>query len=253
MREIDVFSEGAEIDDAPSCDPDGNFNIDTDDDNLKEEERLTKQTTEYLLEQLETHSAVTSCKESLTPPSSSEKVKVSALFSPGGSSAVGHMHHHSTSPSAAVSVMDLCSADYTRWSGRSNVTGETHEVLSQYIGLHHSTPSGDNRNESDSSSSSRVGSEYLVHILEIILRPDTPTKLVMVAVAKVAAQLQLKYLDMSPSLYGTERFTHHTKGLNSCSGGSCGHARLSHTTHGVEASESWSYVDVQASGLPFCF
>ena len=98
--------------------------------------------------------------------------------------------------------MDLSSVDYSRWAGRCYISNNdiaSHETLVRYFGLQsydHKKLNTCRPKESNIMSDDGDTSVSVVHILEIVLRPDTPTQLVMSGVAKVASVLQLVYEDI---------------------------------------------------------
>jgi hypothetical protein len=142
-------------------------------------------------------------QEQLTPASQ----LVSRVFSPGGKTSFNMDKLINSN-----SITELAAADYSRWMGRC-VASEAMmaEVLTRYFGLQppFSPPyTTTNSTGSNNSSSSSTGSNSnpnqpksksaVVHILEIILRPDTPTPFIMTGVEKVASLLHLEYVNIPP-------------------------------------------------------
>jgi hypothetical protein len=284
---------------------------DSDDDNIYGEEMYTFHSTQSLIDELgsvSTHSLthfgtphkeqcgddeVALLLQSLTPPSTVEKAKymsecVSECVSECGSgSGSGSDEFHTTSlmvNNSLTTVVEVSAADYSRWTGRCDVSDNTTlmtKVLTRYYGLEPTALSGITHpyshslthshthnthpapaSPSPSPSPSRTHSltqASIVHILEVVLRPDTPTHFIMMGVERVASLLHLRYESImsssedvawSPNVHtSTTSEDPHYRSSGSGSG-SGGHAVLwvgDECTSRVESGASWRCVDVQVS------
>ena len=158
---------------------------------------------------------------------------VTDVRSPGGTTT-----YDVSSSTKFASIAELVSVDYSRWTGRcrSNETSMA-EVLTRYYGV---------KPIDAKYKKEQLNSISIVHVLEVVLRPDTPVQFVMAGVEKVASILGINF-EKSKSMEPCE-----DQDLECCS-----HAVLRITepcyVNGLGSDKGnvkWTELDVQVNALP---
>ena len=256
-------------------------NNDSDNDNIYEEEIWTNESTSILLMSIKRVTSVSSLSilnddvdvdidqqdvrvsefEQLTPPLPSERIHLCDVRTPGGRKRPSSHREDDdqdvmVANNSLTSIIDISSVDYSRWTGRCCLSQEdgsfVNKELQRYFGLkqnnfyHQMIQDILLLNNENTHNKRLLYDAYIVHILEIILRADTPIKYIMTGVAKVASLLNLEYEEV-PSYSNDSHYTEVDDDVVDQDDCCCCHVVLkkSITSLSHDKDDDWSYIDVQ--------
>mmetsp|Transcript_23871 Transcript_23871/g.35021 ORF Transcript_23871/g.35021 Transcript_23871/m.35021 type:complete len:876 (+) Transcript_23871:38-2665(+) len=219
-----------------------------DNDGLSDDEMMLYQSTSVLLEELSSLSIESLVSSPHCKPSPAERVAEPSSF--GGSLNTMSVQESLPTSTPVLPVDGHILGDYSDWSLLPVDEGDkAQDILSSYFGLRPAL--------SGLGSHSLVGhTASIVHILEVILRPDTPLKVIIAGVAKVASVERLRFEEVShpdddeevgeTTRGQVKRVRPH--GTDGCSGHAVVRCRQQKPARRVEAADEptgWDAIDVQ--------